>query len=56
MTRIPIPATIDAAPVASQPLLEAVEKHVALNTWTNYVNEVARTEIDFPVPAARKAA
>ena len=23
--------------------------HVALNTLTNYVNEVARTEIDFPV-------
>lgn len=23
--------------------------HVALNTWTNYVNEIAQTEIDFPV-------
>lgn len=23
--------------------------HVALNTLTNYVNEVAKTEIDFPV-------
>jgi uncharacterized peroxidase-related enzyme len=23
--------------------------HVALNTWTNYVNEMAQTEIDFPV-------
>jgi uncharacterized peroxidase-related enzyme len=23
--------------------------HVALNTWTNYINEVANTEIDFPV-------
>jgi uncharacterized peroxidase-related enzyme len=22
--------------------------HVALNTWTNYLNEVAQTEIDFP--------
>ena len=30
--------------------------HVALNTWTNYVNEVAATEIDFPVVAPRKAA
>lgn len=30
--------------------------HVALNTLTNYVNEVAKTEIDFPVVAARKAA
>ncbi len=23
--------------------------HVALNTWTNYINEIAKTEIDFPV-------
>src|SRR6516162_252670 len=30
--------------------------HVALNTWTNYINEVAKTEIDFPVVTARKAA
>ena len=30
--------------------------HVALNTLTNYVNEVAGTEIDFPVVAPRKAA
>ncbi len=30
--------------------------HVALNTWTNYINEVARTDIDFPVVTARKAA
>lgn len=30
--------------------------HVALNTWTNFVNEVGQTEIDFPVTAARKAA
>ena len=27
--------------------------HVALNTLTNYVNEVARTEIDFPAIAPR---
>jgi uncharacterized peroxidase-related enzyme len=27
--------------------------HVALNTLTNYVNEVARTEIDFPVVTHR---
>lgn len=26
--------------------------HVALNTWTNYVNKVAATEIDFPVVRA----
>src|SRR4029450_12298864 len=30
--------------------------HVALNTWTNYVNEVAKTEIDFPSVTIRKAA
>ena len=30
--------------------------HVALNTLTNYVNEVARTELDFPAVAARSAA
>ena len=23
--------------------------HVALNTWTNYINEVAKTDIDFPL-------
>jgi uncharacterized peroxidase-related enzyme len=30
--------------------------HVALNTWTNYINEVAQTDIDFPVVTASKAA
>jgi uncharacterized peroxidase-related enzyme len=30
--------------------------HVALNTWTNYINEVAKTDIDFPVVNAQKAA
>jgi alkylhydroperoxidase family enzyme len=30
--------------------------NVALNTWTNYVNEVAKTEIDFPRVTIRKAA
>lgn len=30
--------------------------HVALNTWTNYLNSVAETTIDFPVVTARKAA
>lgn len=29
--------------------------HVALNTWTNYINEVAQTDIDFPVVALRNA-
>jgi alkylhydroperoxidase family enzyme len=30
--------------------------HVALNTLTNYVNEVAETTIDFPPVKARDAA
>lgn len=30
--------------------------HVALNTWTNYINVAAKTDIDFPVVTARKAA
>jgi uncharacterized peroxidase-related enzyme len=29
-----------------------IVQHVALNTWTNYLNEVAQTEIDFPVAPA----
>lgn len=30
--------------------------HVALNTWTNYINEVAKTDIDFPNVTTRKTA
>jgi uncharacterized peroxidase-related enzyme len=33
-----------------------IVQHVALNVWTNYINEVARTVIDFPVVSARDAA
>ena len=29
--------------------------HVALNTWTNYINEVAQTVVDFPVAKALAA-
>jgi len=36
-------------------IIEIVQ-HVALNTWTNYINEVAKTDIDFPVVEASKAA
>jgi uncharacterized peroxidase-related enzyme len=32
-----------------------IVQHVALNTWTNYINEVAKTEIDFPVAPALAA-
>ncbi len=30
--------------------------HVALNTWTNYINEVAATDIDFPKVSPLKTA
>ena len=33
-----------------------IVQHVALNTWTNYFNEVFQTDIDFPVATARAAA
>lgn len=33
-----------------------IVQHVALNTWTNYINLVAGTDIDFPVVTAREAA
>ncbi|TIT49325.1 MAG: carboxymuconolactone decarboxylase family protein, partial [Mesorhizobium sp.] len=36
-------------------IIEIVQ-HVALNVWTNYINEVAQTDIDFPVVCARDAA
>ncbi|ESQ91873.1 carboxymuconolactone decarboxylase family protein [Asticcacaulis benevestitus] len=33
-----------------------IVQHVALNTWTNYINNVAGTEIDFPVVTAKNVA
>jgi uncharacterized peroxidase-related enzyme len=36
-------------------IIEIVQ-HVALNVWTNYLNNVAETDVDFPVVMARKAA
>ena len=35
-------------------IIEIVQ-HVALNTWTNYINSVGLTEIDFPVVVALAA-
>lgn len=46
---------VRAAGYTDAQLIEIVQ-HVALNTWTNYVNNVAQTEIDFPVVTARKVA
>jgi len=48
-------AAVKAAGYDDAQIVEIV-LHVALNTLTNYVNEVARTEIDFPVVALRNAA
>jgi uncharacterized peroxidase-related enzyme len=36
-------------------IIEIVQ-HVALNVWTNYLNNVAETDIDFPIVNARAAA
>ena len=33
-----------------------IVQHVALNTWTNYLNSVAKTKVDFPLVPARKVA
>lgn len=41
-------AAVQAAGYSNAEVIEIV-LHVALNTLTNYVNEVAKTEIDFPV-------
>jgi uncharacterized peroxidase-related enzyme len=45
---------VKAAGYDNAQLIEIV-LHVALNTWTNYINEVAKTDIDFPVVTARQA-
>ena len=47
-------AAVKAAGFDDAQIVEIV-LHVALNTLTNYVNEVAKTEIDFPVVTARAA-
>jgi len=47
-------AAVKAAGYDDAQVVEIV-LHVALNTWTNYINEVGKTDIDFPVVAALKA-
>lgn len=44
-------AELSAVRAAGHSDAEVIEivLHVALNTWTNYINSVAGTEIDFPV-------
>lgn len=48
-------AAVKAAGYDDAQVVEIVQ-HVALNTWTNYMNEVAGTPIDFPAVAVRRAA
>ncbi len=50
-------ADVQAVRMAGYDDAQIVEivQHVALNTWTNYINEVAKTEIDFPVADALAA-
>ena len=50
-------ADVQAVRMAGYDDAQIVEivQHVALNTWTNYVNSVAQTEIDFPVAQALAA-
>jgi len=48
-------AAVKAAGYTDAQIIEIVQ-HVALNTWTNYINTVGGTEIDFPVVKAREAA
>lgn len=51
-------ADLDAVKLAGYSEGEIIEivLHVALNTLTNYVNEVAKTDIDFPVVPTSLAA
>lgn len=48
-------AGVRAAGWSDAQVIEIVQ-HVALNTWTNYVNEVAGTSIDFPAVSALETA
>ena len=48
-------AAVKAAGYTDAQIIEIVQ-HVALNTWTNYINTVGQTEIDFPAVQAHQAA
>ncbi len=50
-------ADLQAVKSAGYTDAEVIEivQHVALNTWTNYINEVAQTDIDFPVVELRRS-
>ena len=48
------PLDVRAVKMAGYDDAQVIEimQHVALNTWTNYINEVGKTAIDFPVVEA----
>jgi uncharacterized peroxidase-related enzyme len=48
-------SAVKSAGYTDAQIVEIVQ-HVALNTWTNYINTVAQTDIDFPIVTSRKAA
>ncbi|NWK47546.1 carboxymuconolactone decarboxylase family protein [Ralstonia pickettii] len=48
-------AAVKAAGYTDADIIEIVE-NVALNVWTNYINVVAQTEIDFPLVSAEAVA
>ena len=48
-------AAVKDAGYTDAQVIEIVQ-HVALNSWTNFFNEVFQTEIDFPIVHARQAA
>ncbi|BAM90417.1 alkylhydroperoxidase like protein, AhpD family [Bradyrhizobium oligotrophicum S58] len=48
-------AAVKLAGYTDAEVIEIVQ-HVALNSWTNFFNEVFKTEIDFPVVETSKAA
>jgi uncharacterized peroxidase-related enzyme len=47
-------ADVEAVKAAGYDDAQVIEivLHVALNTWTNFINEVAKTDIDFPAVSA----
>ena len=47
-------STVKSAGYNDAQIIEIVQ-HVALNTWTNYINPVAKTDIEFPVVHAFNA-
>jgi len=48
-------AAVKRAGYSDAQIIEIVQ-HVALNSWTNFFNEVFQTDIDFPVVETRSAA